>query len=138
MKRTVISAWLAILLSTLPLSAVKKDTQLILDEIQKLADTVMALDNKINVMAVELAGMVKKSDISEERIGAMSRNQADMTQSRENLLLSMQFFKEELNDIKNSLNKLNDKVIIFPPLPEGILRARLTVPPIAPKPMKPP
>jgi len=114
MKRTVISAWLAILLSTLPLSAVKKDTQLILDEIQKLADTVMALDNKINVMAVELAGMVKKSDISEERIGAMSRNQADMTQSRENLLLSMQFFKEELSDIKNSLNKLNDKMMNIP------------------------
>jgi len=74
----------------------------------------MALDNKVNAMAAELSGMVKKSSISEERIGAMSRNQADMTQSRENLLLSMQFFKEELNDIKNSLNKLNDKIMNIP------------------------
>jgi tol-pal system protein YbgF len=114
MKRTVILAWIALLLSSLPLSAVKKDTKLILDEIQKLADTVTALDNKINVMAAEIAGMAKKSDISEERIGAISRNQADMTQSRENLLLSMQFFKEELNDIKNSLTKLNDKFMNIP------------------------
>jgi tol-pal system protein YbgF len=119
MKRTVISVGLALLLSALPLSAVKKDTKLILDEIQKLADTVNALDNKINVMATEIAGMAKKSDISEERIGAISRNQADMTQGRENLLLSMQFFKEELNDIKNSLNKLNDRVMNIPAAPGG-------------------
>jgi tol-pal system protein YbgF len=114
MKRSVIPALLALLLFSLPLIAVKKDTKLLLDEIQKLADTVSALDNKITAMAAELAGMKKKSDISEERIGAMSRNQADMTQNRENLLLSMQFFKEELNDIKNSLNKLNDKIMNIP------------------------
>lgn len=114
MKRTVILVLIALLLSSLPLHAIKKDTKLILNEIQKLADTVIALDKKINVMAAELTGMIKKSDISEERIGAMSRNQADMTQNRENLLLSMQFFKEELNDIKNSLNKLNDKIMNIP------------------------
>lgn len=114
MKRTVILVLIALLLSFLPLHAVKKDTKLILKEIQKLADTVIALDKKINVMTAELTGMIKKSDISEERIGAMSRNQADMTQNRENLLLSMQFFKEELNDIKNSLNKLNDKIMNIP------------------------
>jgi tol-pal system protein YbgF len=114
MKRTVLLVLIASLLISLPLPAVKKDTKLILDEIQKLADTVMALDKKINAMAAELAGMIKKSDISEERIGAMSRNQADLTQNRENLLLSMQFFKEELNDIKNSLNKMNDKIMNLP------------------------
>ena len=114
MKRSVITALLSLLLFSLPLAAVKKDTRLILDEIQKLADTIAALDNKINVMATEVAAMKKKSDISEERIGAMSRNQADMSQSRENLLLSMQFFKEELADIKNSLNKLNDRIMTVP------------------------
>lgn len=105
---------MALLLLSLPLTAVKKDTKILLDEIQKLTDTVTALDNKIAAMAADLAGMKKKSDISEERIGAMSRNQADLTQNRENLLLSMQFFKEELNDIKNSLNKLNDKIMNIP------------------------
>jgi tol-pal system protein YbgF len=114
MKRTAILALMALLLGTLPLHAVKKDTKLILDEMQKLADAIIALDNRINTIAADLAGMKKKSDISEERIGAMSRNQADMTQNRENLLLSMQFFKEELNDIKNSLNKLNDKITNIP------------------------
>ena len=119
MKRIVLAVLIALLLCSFPLSAIKKDTKLVLDEIQKLADSVMALDNKINVMAAELTAMVKKSNISEERIGAMSRNQADMTQSRENLLLSMQFFKEELNDIKNSLNKLNDKIMNIPPVAGG-------------------
>jgi tol-pal system protein YbgF len=114
MKRSVIPALLALLLFNISLPAVKKDTRMLLDEIQKLADALAALDNKINIMASELAGMKKKSDISEERIGAMSRNQADMSQSRENLLLSMQFFKEELIDIKNSLNKLNDGIMNIP------------------------
>jgi tol-pal system protein YbgF len=114
MKRTAILALIALLLSALPLPAVKKDTKMILDEIQKLADTVNALDSKVSAMTAELNGMIKKSDISEERIGAISRNQADMTQSKENLLLSMQFFKEELNDIKNSLNKLNDRMMNIP------------------------
>jgi hypothetical protein len=66
MKRTVILAVIALLLSSLPLPAVKKDTKLILEEIQKLADTVIALDEKINTMAAELTGMIKKSNISEE------------------------------------------------------------------------
>jgi tol-pal system protein YbgF len=114
MKRNVLLVLIALLLGSLPLPAVKKDTKLLLEEIQKLTNTVNALDNKINVMAAELAGMIKKSNISEERIGAMSRNQADMSQNRENLLLNMQFFKEELNDIKNSLNKLNDKTMNIP------------------------
>jgi tol-pal system protein YbgF len=121
MKRTVILAVIALLLSSLPLPAVKKDTKLILEEIQKLADTVIALDEKINTMAAELTGMIKKSNISEERIGAMSRNQADMTQNKENLLLSMQFLKEELNDIKNSLNKLNDKIMNSPSAAGGTI-----------------
>jgi len=109
MKKPLLTVLLALLLVSLPLPAVKRDTKLILDEMQKLADTMATLDNKINVMAVEIAGMKKKSDISEERIGAMSRSQADQSQSRENLLLSIQFLKEELNEIKNSLNKLNDR-----------------------------
>jgi tol-pal system protein YbgF len=111
MKQFLITALLALLLFSLPLEAVKRDTKLILDEIQKLAETIAALDNKVNVMAVEMAGLKKKSEINEERIGAMSRSQADVSQSRENLLLNMQFLKEELNEIKNSLNKLNDRYL---------------------------
>ncbi len=129
MKPSVIPTLLALLLLGSPLPAVKKDTRLILDEIQKLADTVAALDNKINIMATELAGLKRKSDISEERIGAMSRNQADMSQSRENLLLSMQFFKEELNDIKNSLNRLNDRIMNIPATTMGgVANSAVTIP----------
>ena len=118
MKRSVVPVLMALWLVS-PLMAIKKDTRLILDEIQKLAETVSVLDNKINTIAAELTAMKKKSDISEERIGAMSRNQADMSQSRENLLLNMQFFKEELNNIKDSLNKLNDRITNMPAAPAG-------------------
>jgi tol-pal system protein YbgF len=104
------AALIVLLLTTLPLSAVKKDTKMILDEIQKLADNVASLNEKIDALSTELAGLAKKSTISDERIGAMTRSQADMAQNREDLMLSMQFFKEELNEIKNSLNKINDRI----------------------------
>jgi chromosome segregation ATPase len=115
MKRKVpLAVLFVLLLGSLPLSAVKKDTKMILDEIQKLADTVAALDAKVAAMAAELAGLAKKSNISDERIGAMSRIQADLAQNREDLMLNMQFFKEELNDIKNSLSKINDRIMNLP------------------------
>ena len=115
MKRKVPLAILfVLLLGSLPLSAVKKDTKMILDEIQKLADTVASLNEKVDAMAADLAGLAKKFNISDERIGAMSRNQADMAQNREDLMLNMQFFKEELNDIKNSLSKINDRIMNIP------------------------
>jgi tol-pal system protein YbgF len=115
MKRKVpLAVLFVLLLGSLPLSAVKKDTKMILDEIQKLADTIASVNEKVDAMAAELAGLAKKSNISDERIGAMSRIQADLAQNREDLMLNMQFFKEELNDIKNSLSKINDRVMNIP------------------------
>lgn len=104
MKFKLIPALFVLLVLSLPLSAVKKDTQLILDEMQKLSDSVAQL-------SAQVAELLKKSGISDERISAVARNQADLAQSKENFTLSVQFFKEELNDLKNSLNKLDDKIM---------------------------
>jgi len=107
MKLKFIPALLVLVLLSLPLQAVKKDTQIILDEMQKLSESIAKL-------SAQVTELLKKSGISDEKISAIARNQADLTQSKENFMLSMQFFKEELNDLKNSLNKLNDKIVNFP------------------------
>jgi tol-pal system protein YbgF len=114
MKSTFISVLMALLLLSLPLSAVKKDTQIILDEMQKLSESIARL-------SAQVAELVKKSGINDEKISAIARNQADLSQSKDNFTLSMQFFKEELNDVKNSLNNLNDKILNLPmaTLPAG-------------------
>ncbi len=112
MKLKFIPALLLLLALSLPLAAVKKDTQLILDEIQKLNDAVALL-------SAQVAELQKKSGISDERISAIARNQADLAQSKENFMLSIQFFKEELNDLKDSLNKLDDKITNLQFAPAG-------------------
>ncbi len=92
----------------------KKDTQVILDEVQRLSDS-------IDKLSAQVAELLKKSGIADEKISAIARNQADLAQSKENFMLSMQFFKEELNGVKDSLNKLNDKLLNLPAAPAGAL-----------------
>jgi tol-pal system protein YbgF len=112
MKSKFIPALIALLLFSLPLLAVKKDTQLIMDEMQKLSASI----ERLSALMDEL---LRKSVINDEKISAIARNQADLSQSKENFSLSMQFFKEELNDLKDSLNKLNDKIANQPPATAG-------------------
>ncbi len=109
MKPWFVPALVVLLLVGLiqPVQAAKKDTQVLLDEIQKLAVAV----EELNAMVGEL---LKKSNISDEKISAIARNQADLAQSRESFALSMQFFKEELNGLKDALNKLNDRITNIP------------------------
>lgn len=109
MKTRIVPALLVLLLLTLPVQAVKKDTQVILDEVQKLADSL----DKLSVLVAEL---LKKSGIADEKISAIARNQADLAQSKENFALSMQFLKEELSELKDSVGKLNDRMQNMPPV----------------------
>jgi tol-pal system protein YbgF len=103
MKPRFLPVLIALLLLSLPAQAVKKDTQLLLDEMQKLSASI----ENLSALVGEL---LKKSNIQDEKISAVARNQADLAQSKENFMLSMQFFKEELNDLKDSLNKINDRL----------------------------
>ena len=108
MKTRIVSALLVLLLLNLPVQAVKKDTQVILDEVQKLSESL----DKLSVLVAEL---LKKSGIADEKISAIARNQADLAQSKETVTLSMQFLKEELNELKDSVGKLNDRLQNAPP-----------------------
>jgi len=107
MKHRIFSALLILLLFSLPATAVKKDTQVILDEVQRLS---AALDQ----LSAQMAELLKKSGIADEKISAVARNQADLAQSKENFMLSMQFFKEELNSLKDAITKLNDRLLNMP------------------------
>ena len=107
MKPRLVSALIALLLLSLPVRAAKKDTQLIMDELQKLSAA-------INTLSTMVGDLQKKSLINDEKISAIARNQADLAQSKENFSLSMQFFKEELNGLKDSLSKINDRLTNIP------------------------
>ncbi len=106
MGRTTLCLALVALLS-LPLAAVRKDTKLVLDELQKLAAAVAALDARMN----DLSALARKVDIMDEKLAAIARGQADLNQSKENFSLSLQYFKEELNEIKNAISHLQDKLL---------------------------
>jgi len=92
----------------LPLPAVKKDTQMMLAEIQKVADQLTASDQRLTQA---IADLTKKVEIIEERVAAMARGQADLQQGRESAQVSLQFFKEELTEIKNSISRLGDRLM---------------------------
>jgi len=101
---------LLLLLLIMPLSAVKKDTQLILDEIQKLVDLTGRLEEKVTILSAEWVGFSKRIEALENRIVAMVNNQADSNEKRESLVLAMQFAREELTEIKNSINSLQSQM----------------------------
>lgn len=110
MKRLFLPLLLATAVA-LPLPAIKKDTQIMLAEIQKVADQLTATDQRLTQA---IADLTKKVDIIEERVAAMARGQADLQQGRESAQVSLQFFKEELTEIKNSISRLGDRLMTVP------------------------
>lgn len=114
MKRsiTLIILLLALIFSsTTPVSAARKDTLMILDQLTLLKDAIQALDAKVNKNIEDLS---KRLAVLEEKIGAISRASADSGQDRESLKLSLQFIKEEINELKNGINKVNDRLMNMP------------------------
>lgn len=110
MKPQAASSLLLLLLLTLPMPAAKKDTQVLLEEVQRLATAVEQL-------TVQVAELAKRSAIADEKLGAVARNQADLAQSRESFTLGMQFFKEELNGLKDAVTRLSDRLLAMPVAP---------------------
>lgn len=99
-----------LLIWNLPLSAIKKETKLLLDEIQKLTQAVTELDRKVTVMNAEFLEIQKKVEILGERISAMSNNQADMTQNKDSINVTLQMVKEEVSELKNQIGKLMERI----------------------------
>ncbi len=97
--------------SPFQIHAIKKDTKLILDELQKMGEIIKNLEQKLTA---DTAAMAKKIAIIEGKVSAITKNQADNNQNKESLLLSLQFLKEEINELKNSVGKINDRLLNMP------------------------
>ena len=117
MKKNIIFIVLVCLALSSPVYSIRKDTKLILDELQKISQTLAALDQKVTVVATGFDELQKKVDIIERKVSAISTSQADLNQNKESVVLSLQFIKEELNDFKNELRKISDKMVNFTPFP---------------------
>ena len=113
MRKSLVVVLFFSLLCTLPLHSIRKDTKLILDEVQKLAELIKILDEKVTSMSADLAAMQKKIGIIENKVNAVTESQADVNQSRENISLSLQFIKEEINELKNKISSVNDRLLTF-------------------------
>lgn len=114
MKRFVVFFLLISFLLYLPLYSIRKDTKLILDKLQKLEEIIKNFEQKITIISTEFSSLYKKMKIVEEKVTAITRSQADITQNKEKLLLSLQFIKEEINELKNNIAKVNDRLISLP------------------------
>lgn len=112
MKRYIII--FLVLVWALPLFSIKKDTKLLLDELAKLSETIKKMEAKIAVIHTQSGIMFQKIGLIEDKVNAITKNQADNNQDRESLLLSLQFIKEELNELKNNISKVNDRLLSMP------------------------
>ncbi len=100
-------AIIIILIVTLPVIA-RKDTKKILEEVKKISEILSSVDDKITIMSSEITNLDKRLKIIEEKVSVISKKFADTNQDKENLYLSLQFLKEEINGVKNSLSKISD------------------------------
>lgn len=99
---------------TQPGYPVRKDTRLILDQLQQLERIIKDLEARIVSISTETNTMSKKITTIEERLNAVARSQADISQNKESLMLSLQFIKEEINELKNQVGKINDRLLSLP------------------------
>jgi len=110
-QRVALFLGLAVLLSG-TLLPIRKDTKLLLDEIQKLS-------SQIKTLSDDIASVRQKLRIMEDKINALVRTGADETQNRENVALSLQFLKEEINEMKNKVSEVIDRLKSAPPVVSG-------------------
>ncbi len=109
MKKFIVFFLLIPLLGT-TVFPVKKDTKLILAELDKIKYSISLLENGSIEIKKELAKLNKQIVIIDNKVSAITKNLADEGQSKETILLSLQFIKEEFNELRNGLGKINDKL----------------------------
>ena len=131
MKRLAAGALVFFFLVYRPLYPVKKDTKLILDAMQTLSATLSGLEKKITIISADISELNKKVEIMTDKVNAVSANQADLTQNKETSQVFLQNLKEELNAVKTSLTKINDRLTAPPPSQGGATPASGGTPPEA-------
>jgi tol-pal system protein YbgF len=105
MKKVIVLFLVLLLTGIQPVFALSKSTKLILNEIEKLAASVKQLENRID-------SMEKRVQIVNDIVGVLARNNADSNQNQDSIGLSLQFIKEEINELKNKVTQLNDRLLL--------------------------
>ncbi len=102
------------LISGVFLFPVKKSTKLILSELSQMKSTLKVLESIVGDMGSELKELNKKMMLIENKVSAITKNLANEGQNNETILLSLQFIKEEFNEVRNGIGKINDKLTSIP------------------------
>jgi len=113
MKKNILLILLSVILIfavPIDLRAQRKDTRIILDEIEKMFNLLQVMEKKLAVFSAEFSILQKRMEVVEERLNSLSMSQADMGQNRESTLLTLQYLREELNDMKNLIMSINEKI----------------------------
>jgi len=106
--------FLFFLISGVLLFPVKKGTKLILSELDQMKSAMKVLESIVVDMNTELKELKKKMQLIDNKVSAITKNLADEEQNNETILLSLQFIKEEFNEVKNGIGKINDKLTSIP------------------------
>ncbi len=106
MKKSIVFLLCLLWIGLSPGYSLSKSTKLIITEIQKLAQVIQRFEQQIN-------SLDRRVEIIDNKVSALTQNQADSNHNRENLSLSLQFIKEEINELKNKITKINDGLMML-------------------------
>ena len=95
---------------SLPISAIRKETKLILDRLLIVEKSVAALTKNISILANSLSTISDELNFIRNNIRTINRNQADQNQYREKQAGDFSMFRSELGEIKNSLDNLTQAI----------------------------
>ncbi len=93
---------------------VKKDTKLVLTELDVIKSSLNILEKNFKDIKTELKDLNGQISIIDSKISAITKNLADEGQNKETILLSLQFIKEEFNEVRNAIGKINDRLTSMP------------------------
>jgi len=93
---------------------IRKDTKLLLAELEAIKSSLVQLESNVTDIKTELQKLNKQFLIMDNKISAITTNLADEGQNKETILLSLQFIKEEFNEVRNAIGKINDRLIAMP------------------------
>lgn len=114
MKKNIIVFLVLMAVSFSPAFTVNKETKYMMEQLDKIAAAMARMEEKLNAVSADAATLAEKIRIMEEKVGAVAKSQADNNQDRENLQLTLQYLKEEMNELKNLVNKINERLVNIP------------------------
>ncbi len=114
MKKAFIGLFVLVYLFSSFSFSIRKGEKLILEELFKIQEVLKSLDTKITLVETDFSAIVKKIDKLELKVSVITKSQADEGQTKENIVNNLVFLKEELNELKNKINGISDRLFTLP------------------------